>query len=256
MDNSIRDMAVWYPLVPDALHTAVPDFVKHVLDMKVYVRLYAEDLVQQTDGMNIDMLDAWLTGTTTVTVSRTGASPVVVSLQVFTGRDSRPQAGTSYIVMDESVQFYGGPYKVHPDCFVFLQDAPVIQLMARGGVMSTDGRPMEGGGRINGAVGDPVPVPSAELAFASGYNVQADYLDGTLSFDGMSGYGAGVYDTPPYVDVSAYSTRPGKGLRSINGVTGDVSIEAGSVLDVDDAVSGDTITITLKPKELAEGDGE
>lgn len=254
MDNSIRDMAVWYPLVPSAGNASVPSFVKNVLDMKVYVRMYAEDFEQQVDGMNIDMLDAWLVSESSVSISRTGATPVICQLQVYVGRDSRPPAGTSYIVLAENTSMTGGPFRVHPDCFVFMQDAPAIQLMDRGSINSTDGRPMEGGGRINGANGDPTPVASTELRFADGYNVLASYLDSTITFDGLGGYGKGVYTEPPYSDVSVYSTHPGKGLRSINGITGAVSIEAGSVLEVDDSVSDETITVTLKPKELAEGD--
>ena len=256
MTEPIRDLANWYPLLPSG---SMPSAAKDVLDVRVIVKLPAEDYAYQVNGVAKDMcsavLDSFSSSVATVSVTLPDGVRQQMSIPVYVGRDAGPAPGGSYVVIAKTQPGVSAvDRRIHPDCLLFMQDAPTVTFMNRGSVSKIDARPGQHGGRQDGATGDPTPVSLNPLSFEDGYNVSVSVVDGSLVFTGAAGAGAGVFTSSPYSDVASLATTPGKGLRSINGKTGDVVITGSDVVDVSVDYSMPSwqntkiITVTLQPK--------
>lgn len=238
MSESIRDLAGWYPLLPNG--TTIPDAAKNILDMRVHAMLDPGDFTIHGSGATaVSVARAFLTG-----MSSSSATVVVRSLPsrwmwdvdsvettytipVYVGRDAVPPPGEPYVVCaaTPAAVTFDPPYEIHPDCLVIMQRSPSLWFMLRGPVSSTDAQPTAAG-RIDGRV-DPLPTAAtlSKLSFEDGFNVSVSGSESSLVFTGNAGAGAGVWTVSPFNDVQAWNTRPGRGLRSINGQTGAIMLE-------------------------------
>jgi hypothetical protein len=257
MTEAIRELSNWYPLLPSG--SSVPTVAANLLDMHVIVPLPAKSYASQLNGTGLDMCAAYLVSVTSSTVSVAArmcdGSTIQVTATVYVGRDAVPAPGESYAVFAaQPASASGLSLQVHPDCLRFMQTAPQPTFMLRGNVMSDDATPDGQGGRINGSTGAPQPAVMSPLSFEDGNNVSVSVADDILVFTGASGAGTGQWTESPYVDTVMFPTSPGKGLRSINGQTGDVVLEGSEVVDVsvdyDDTLTDKRVlTVRLKPLE-------
>ena len=253
MSEPLRDLSVWYPLLPAGAE--VPELAKQLLDMRVVVKLPPMDYPDNDDSVGIDMCHAELVSANDaelgVDVTLPDASVVHVDVPVYIGRDAQPAPGGSYAVCSTAPASQVAGYRIHPDCVVVMQDAPELVFMDRGPVSKADAAAQPDGSRTDGKTTSPSPVALDPYVFADGCNVSVSVLDGALTFTGTPGGGAGVWTTSPFVDLSVLPNTPGKGLRSINGMTGDVILEGSSSVGITVAASGAgssrVLTVRFKP---------
>lgn len=253
MSEPIRDLAVWYPLLPSG--STVPELARQILDMRVIVTLPPMDYADNDEGVGIDMCFAELVSAGSaalgVDVTLSDASVVHVDVPVYIGRDAQPAPGGSYAVCSASPANQVVSYQIHPDCVLVMQDAPELVFMDRGPVSKSDATVQPDGSRTDGKTTSPSPAALDPYAFADGCNVSVSVLDGALTFTGTPGGGSGVWTTSPFVDLSVLPDTPGKGLRSINGMTGDVILEGSSSVGITVAASGAgssrVLTVRFKP---------
>ena len=244
MSNTIRDLIAWYPLLPSG--TAPPDAVSKILDMKIIVCLEPVDTqydqVYNSPEFSFQLLSISGGSATVRRVCPLAGEPANMTINVYVGRDACPPSGESYIVVSESVSWTGSA-EVHPDCVLFMQRAPVLTFYA---TSLTEAFEVAH-----------TACPMLPLSFADGHNMQVEHSSGVLRFISGSGYGLGIFTEPPGgtggVVVDAPAAQISKGLRSINGLTGDVRIHTDSTMQIEVDSSGGPVFLTLiLPEETAE----
>lgn len=253
MSEPIRDLAAWYPLLPSG--STVPALAKQILDMRVVVTLPPMDYSDNDDGVGIDMCFAELVsaGSSALGVDVTLADGYVIHLDVpvYVGRDAQPVPGGSYAICSSAPSSQTVSYQIHPDCVLVMQDAPELVFMNRGPVNKVDALVYPNGDRADGKTGDPTQVSLDPYVFDDGYNISVSVLDGALAFTGAPGGGAGVWTTSPFADLAVMPYKPGAGLRSINGMTGDVILEGSSSVSITVSATGTgssrVLTVQFKP---------
>lgn len=254
MVESVRDLAAWYPFMPNAAEK--PWWADRILDMRLVITLPEAELDDQDEGLNEDLIKVYLKSFSPTTATISLLSPVLpadteVEVPVYAGRDSMPTS-QSYIIVDsdfsDSESDCGTP--VHPACFILLQRAPKLGFMTRTKVSSIDGTSDQsdssGQSRIDGADYSDSTVYYPDR-LENGNNVEIYVTGDSIVFSASPGAGTGVYTTPPYTDVQSYSVDPSRGLRSINGLSGTVMLANGPSVDESTSYDEPTITVRLAP---------
>ena len=248
MSDTIRDLYEWYPLLPWNLPQN-NDALKNILDIRLVIQIPAGDRYPGTGIAGVaasQLMNAFSVVLTSI--DETTATFMIrgrlnktmqsdagvfrsVSVPVLKGRDSTPTV-SSYVVVDaDNPPTWVSTNElvcVHPNALLFLQETPSIKFRDRPckSVTSDDA---VGNDTANYALAnDYVLTP---MAFADGFNVAVMAETGTIRFLCGSALGRGLYREPPYSDVDTYATAEPVGLRSINGLYGNVDINGtGSVL--------------------------
>ena len=244
---SLRDLSVWYPLLPGV--DAASGVPKLVLDMRILVLLPATNVDEQ-DSFNLYM-SSLTTTEMTVNVVMNANTIDTLTVPCYIGRDSRPNIGQSYVILDEAVNdstdplWEDAPLKIHPDCVLFRKARPKLYIHDRGAVSKTD--------NVNGVDGRVTPgdMPAysmSTLSIENGHNIAVEYEDSAIRFTGGGGAGKGLYTIPPYSDLSTYELEPSHGLRSINGISGNVQMSGVGDVLLTAAVEDKDITLTIAPR--------
>ena len=264
MSETFRDTPQWYPILPsgswDINYT--PE-AADIIDARVCVLLDCFELGTQT------CIEAFITAvnnheaTITVYWRENGgkAKHKELIVPVFTGKNaygSLKDRASNYVLLSSAVSFSGKKLRLHPDCLLLAQKPPKLDVWNRTKVYSDDG--------ING---EPKAGPQYRqqrncIDIDNGHNTQITYdeTSGTITIQGGAGLGLGIYTEPPYVSggswEAAYETRPHVGLRTINGITEDVTITTGasvSALSADEDGKKDNIFLTIEALKSNEDKG-
>lgn len=249
MANNIRDLAEWYPFIPEqfpagtqAAGNEPPALAAVVLDMRILVALDASDTVYGlafTGESAVDRIELTSISGSTAVVRCHGQlweeGHADIDLDVLVGRDMRGKPETSYIVMSEYRSF-SGSLDVHPDCLMFMQRAPRLDIWTRHDV-NVHEQPVSPGERL----------PSGDIGLADGNNVGVEWDGSGISWNGVAGAGAGIWLYPPYNGGSYYIMHGSVGMRSVNGMS-EVVIEGSPTVSVTAALEdNDDIVLTIRP---------
>lgn len=222
MADTVRDLSEWWPFLP-AKDTHLHDASSIILDAQLIIDLPADfdPFAGGRESFTVTLTRADTTAPNhkaIFTVTIPGIDPYTVEVPVYVGRDATPAPGGNYVVaIDDGWVFYASNYSdrlvLHPDCIIFVQAASSVVFYDRGPVNSDD---------------VPEDAPSAvelePISFVDGYNVAVSFYSDAVSFIANAGYGLGQFTVPPYTDIDVYIRKPGKGLRSISGHSGNVTI--------------------------------
>lgn len=260
MNSNPRDLNTPYPLLP-AADVELTAAGMSVLDAHVQVILPAADLrtaCRAPDSalpslLRNQSLCRVMVRSITVQGQASFATVLVDTplqagseariIPVYIGRDSVPPVGESFLIMEDwpaqgdatldvatqtvdNVE-YGIPVELHPDCLVLLQAAPTITLYTRTHIPSSEDSMDEASDIVS------EPVIQSGVSLTDGHNTTVEDIDGTLVLTAADGLGLGVYTVPPYDPAEpGYEGMAYKGLRTINGLQGTVSIEATGTFSV------------------------
>jgi len=264
----IRDLSEWYPLLPGkignttAVETAVDAALSNILDIRITLELlpgnpgpansynydaivcrlvrvyrtYENDVEVWKADIKIDGLYIPVNGV--LTNSGTGQT-LVVTLPVYAGRNTLPATAANYLLLEHFAELDNIEYVIHPDCLTVYQKPPSLTFFERAGVRKED-RP----GNDQATRKDRVEMQP--LSLADGHNVTVELIGDILTFTGDDGVGLGVYTIPPYIDEDvSYSVSPGKGLRSINGYTDNVTLDTSRTIKLQSSGTADTVSLTI-----------
>ena len=264
MANSTRDIRERFPLIADENGLEAAPWLRlwlpTVLDARVSVRLPARDL----DAFDVSFrLRLLAVSPTDAEFGMDGIelSDSTVHVPVYVGRDaveasrysgtaSWLKVDSSYLdmVSDRTVLPVAADICLHPDCLDLTQLRPAIYVLPRSYTeMADDIDPQYPAGAMDisgsecvlelpaGVASSAVPV----IAVADGKNTSAegDTGSGTVSITGGAGLGLGMIDRTEWADGEETEREETfTGLRSVNGLSGDVSIEGRGAVSV---VAGD-----------------
>lgn len=227
-DSPLYDINTAYPFVWSA--GVFPEELKEVRDMRVMVVLrsrpswgtYSLRLTSLTSsGGTVNFTWGSHSYSLSVPLLTSGGAAVMSS---FIAMDSAPE--TSWI----------GAMDIHPDCLVLLETPPEIQMEVTTKYYSDKTRETYTAEQVVDQ-NDPV------LRFANGHNVTvtgertADSV--SLSFDCASENGLDIWklqQPSPWADREIPTYRI-KGLRDINGLTGDVRLLGDASVNIDTTVT-------------------
>ena len=254
MRNNLKDLYVSYPFMP-VVSTPdepqeTPPWFKSVKFLRVTVVLPAgmpADL-----SMNGDYIQATLTDLSPTTAYVKVQCPMygwdhTYEVPVFTGGIP---VGNSYLYTDETLpELSGLSYRIHPSCLVFQQIAPALKIEGPDGTMPPE---MQLTNYNNGEFSQWLyfsklyDLADGILRLANGNNVEVSGSSDSVLLTGTPGAGKGVMTTKPYVTTgSSFNGVMGKGLKSINGHTGNVLIQGTGAIVVSPGDDGHSLYIQL-----------
>jgi len=251
--ESLRAIATWYPILPvlppdtdtSAVYEKLKAIARNILDVRAVVDIPSgiDETSLMDSGMSLRLSGYSIAAVTAVfsfTAGGTGMEQEV-NLPIHVGRDSIPDAGKSYCILRETLEnafsFSSSdmdvPVLFHPDCIMPRQLPSLLKIYMK------DTPSTSGDSEFSSIV-------YGDLDFADGHNTSLAFYGNSLRITGGSGLGKGIYTEPPYSDVSDYSALYSRGLRGINGLTGDIDISsAGDNLSVTTESTGDVISLSL-----------
>ena len=222
--NTSEILGGWYPLVPDnPVWPSVPAAVSNILQANVYVRFPAS--CSEYDNFYAYIADGETEGSVIAGVSIGDTSIVVPLVKHVVGTGDASAAlpiGESCVIMKEDAAV-GGVYALHPNVVHMSFTAPKIYVTPRTSPTSEDGTHRDGSYVDSGVYGQPFVLQR----FLDGNNVHIAATAAGFSINVGAALGTGRWtSSSPFSDVTTYPTAITDGLRSINGVSGDVKLES------------------------------
>lgn len=218
MPDGLKSQYISYPFMQVANR---PDWFRYVKDARIVVEIPAGNWDKSTNGDDIQVILKGMTGSVaTVEVTCVPVGGKTVSVPIYKEKDV--PAKQSFFIIDNSfdtTQGFAANDRLHPDCLTLLQSAPTINEIEPG-----------------------------LLKFYNGNNMTASRTATGVMLYGVEDGGRGLYkqeiaETEEYME--------GKGLKSINGFSGDVWIKG--AYPVRTAVTGGTVTtFTVTNDEVTE----
>lgn len=229
MYEDIKTLSVSYPIIG-----TYNDITKNIVDAKIVVTVGEKSI---TNSGKIQLLITYINNNEAklvVSVLDYGILHITVPVVILS--TGGIPCTNSYILIKEPFSKdtpANSSYILHPDCLVVLIKAPVIYAGFRNGPSSV----------TSAIVKQPIKLDYNDLKFIDGNNVSFSGAPSSLYIEAGAGFGTGVFDNSPTEDtdndnqdVTIYKA---KGLKSINGISGNVVI--GSTVN---GVQGLTISVT------------
>lgn len=217
MSNALKSMYISYPFMQIADR---PDWFTQVKDARIVAKFSAASLDM---AANDDNIIATFTGIVQnrayIHVECKPIGLKAIQVPIYREKDACPATQSFFIVdddMDLSAVGIGLNYRLHPDCVLVMQEAPMI-------------------------TGNTTAVAS----FYDGSNITAMHTQDGALFYGAVGGGTGLY----YQELEeSEEYLKGVGLKAINGISGDVWIRGTYPVEVTMGadIIGGTYTMTAK----------
>lgn len=218
MPDGLKSQYISYPFMQVADR---PAWFRYVKDARIVVEIPAGNWDKSTNGDDIQVILKGMTGSTaTVEINCVPIGGKTVSVPIYKEEDVPTKQ--SFFIIDNNFSTTPGftaNDRLHPDCLTLLQLSPTI----------------------NGGT-------SSLLQFYNGTNMEVSKTTTGIMLYGVEGGGRGLYkqdihETEEYME--------GKGLKSINGLTGDVWIKG--AYPVRTTVTGGSVTaFTVTTDEVTE----
>lgn len=217
MPDGLKSQYISYPFMQVASR---PDWFRDVKDARIVVTLPAGKLDTDTNGDNIqailtDMSEAYAI----VEVTCCPLEGTTASVPIYRESDV-PTTQSFFLVGDDfdltEEREYG--HRIHPDCLTLLQTAPSITGYTTG-----------------------------VLKLYNGNNITVSKTASGALIYGVEGGGTGLYKQ----EVEDTYIK-GLGLRSINGMSGDVWIKGSYPVRVEDIYHNGRLTLTVTTDEVSE----
>ena len=249
MHNNLKDLYVSYPFMPVA---SAPSWFRNIKFLRVTVVLPAG--MPNVPEANGDYIQATLTAITASTAYIRVRCPVyswnyMYEVPVFTGEIP---TGNSYVYTDETLpESSGFSYRIHPSCLVFQQIAPALKIEGPAGYQPPV---MQLTDYNNGEYSQWLyfsrlyALADGVLRLANGNNVEVSGSSDSVLFTGTPGAGRGIMSAKPYAvgdNDSSFDGVMGKGLKSINGHTGNVLLQGTGAVVVEPGNDGHSLYIRL-----------
>ena len=241
MLNDLKDLNISYPFMPVE---ETPAFFTAVKNMRIIIELPAmQPTVADRNG---DFITAYLTGI----VGSTATVHVVCHWYGYNENIDVPivyggiPTGNNWMYALDAVTWpENAPeegYRIHPACLAFQQKAPTLYIEG-----STTGTPpiVTYPEDPDDEYMSPYLLDTDMIAWEdwleleNGHNVEVSGSSDSVVFTGAVGIGKGVFPAKPYVTDDDWSYKKGLGIRSINGLTGDVLILGERSVDVSGTTS-------------------
>lgn len=245
MLTELKDMSISYPFLPIAQQ---PDFFRNVKYMRVVVVLPAMQPINM--NKNGDFIKAALVGIADPMIALVRvtcpAYDYEENIQVPIFYEQMPK-GYSWMYADGSPEWpYNFPeegYRIHPSCLVFQQAAPLLKIEG-----TTSGLPpviiqMDDDDTVSPYMLDTDLFQYDDtLELENGHNVEVSGNSSAIVFMAAAGIGRGIFQAKPYTQADNLAGKRGVGMRSINGLTGNVLMHGDRSVEVD--MTGNTVMIT------------
>ena len=249
MFEPIKERSIYYPFLPTSSTDAL-EVAAHIRDARLYVPYIDtanNDLVYEIQLTSITSESITFTWTATPYGESQPAHSGTITALVVHGIDASPatlqQLGSNYVLVDATFDAQTlsestalASLRLHPDCFVFQQSAPILYVQPRT-ALTTDG---------SATLGPVSPLSGPIIRVEDGYNVTVSGDGSTILLTGLKGGGAGLVPATSTTFADIASAPPEvltQGLRSINGIDGNVTL-AGYTQVI--GVTGGTIEVLFK----------
>lgn len=246
MFEPIKDRAIAYPFLPN-LATEVRELAATVRDLRILITkeqwAFNKTLVLTTIQENLAIFAIAVVGNDGTPDLQAATT---IEVPITSGVDTIP-TGESYMLVDSAFSAIAASttsaaletLRVCPDCFMFTETAPRISMVARTHLTTSDTATCS------------IKQLGSTIKLQNGYNIAVSG-DGThIRWTAQEGGGIGripagsdVFDnitSMPYVQE--------RGLRSINGLTGNVSITGYSTLSI---TNGNHFTLVISDSNAAQ----
>lgn len=247
MYNDVYSLYVSYPFLPDTAATAQDlQVLRNILDLRVWVNLAPADPVH-TDT-NLDDWKVVLTGisqdTAYVSFSSVSYDTVIdLDIPVYHVNDDPPAAAENYVIVRDTPE----PYlfvennfipRIHPDCCTIHQIPPQLTITQRYNQDAHTGA---------AEIEDYICPDGCRLIFNEGHNTSVRFHNTYINFNVAPGAGLGKYTEFPWKGYQGKLLTPAGGLRSINGISGNVEILGGPGINVEvtDSIENNNNVVTV-----------
>lgn len=209
MPDGLQSLYISYPFMQVADR---PAWFRYVKDARIVAEIPAGNWDKSTNGDDIQVILTGMTGSVaTVEINCAPVGGTTMSVPIY--KEENVPFTQSFFIIDNDFDTSEGIAandRLHPDCLTLLQKAP----------------------KINGNT-------DRMLKFYNGTNMTVDKTATGVLFYGVESGGRGLYNQE-LEQVDEYME--GKGLRAINGMTGDVWIKGSYPVQV--TLTGETLTVT------------
>lgn len=271
MANTVRDIREQYPFMASQSAFAEEPWLstalQRLLDARVVVHIAAGELGTEDDDFRLKLISLSSAEAVFALEGLPHAKNRTINVPVYCGRDNLSVsvygASESWIIAETafcsesmSTHTLDAQVYLHPDCIVLEQDKPRLMLLSRAyGTMDSDEAPgMQWLLDVDEDIDLPDNLygqaPSEVIAFVDGHNTEVTSTSGVITITGAAGAGLGAVAPSSYADASELSDAGTfTGLRTINGISGQVGIVGGGAVSVDNAVVNGQVKITVRANE-------
>lgn len=213
MYNDVKISHIFYPII-----NSYDDVTKNIVDAKITHIIKSESTNSGVDYIKI-IITSIKNSVANVDLYIPGHTVTVLAVPVIDIRDNKlPPTTESYILINGDIGTLSNVYyMLHPDCLTIMEEAPKLVIGLRYNPTSVDHATLETfrfGKTIN---------------ISSGYNANVNASSGSITIDAGAALGLGGFSSDPTGnDISGDGTIVAKGLLSINGIDGDVTIKSNS----------------------------
>lgn len=218
MSDGLKSQYISYPFMQVADR---PDWFKEVKDARIVATMEAGNLDTEQNGDNIQVILLGMTNSkATVEITCFPLEGATVSVPIY--RESAVPTTQSFILVSDTFDIdahrtYGN--RLHPDCLTLLQNAPTV----------------------NGST-------AGIIDFYNGTNLVVTNTQNGVLLYGLEGGGLGLY----YQTIEDAYIK-GLGLRSINGLSGDVWLDGSYPVRTRAVMDEDrTLVLTVTDDEVAQ----
>ena len=254
MLNDLKDMYIMYPFLPVE---SPPEWFKQIKYMRLTWLFGARKPVSQT--MNGDFMVAMVTGVSQERLTIHMVCPYYdmdSEVDISIVRDSIPTNASYAYAVGDLPTITGLNYRIHPACFVLNQSFPGILFeVPSGGSQPSMQVAYDGEDITQTMTGTEVYDISLArpLPFENGNNVEVSGSSDSIVFTGAPGAGKGsTWSTAP-ISADSLPDYQGKGLRSINGMHGNVIFQGDRSVDVNNTNDPAAPGIIITPVRQANG---
>lgn len=215
MHNDVKLSQIYYPIINTS-----DDVTKYIVDAKV-TYIITDNKVGKTNNGHIRIILRSITSSkATIELHIPNSYAIYMEIPVVNISEVvTPPVTDSYILITKDLGTLTDlEYDIHPDCLTVMQEAPVLSIGVRYGVISMDKASVEYKYTFKDTI-----------VLNSGNNVTVSGTPEIIIIDAGVGLGNGLFKQDPLLDGTSTNTPLiAKGLRSITGNAGAVSIRSNS----------------------------
>jgi len=240
MPLSATDLSVYYPFLPG--ETREPAIL-NILDAHILVRPPAGDNIGCPCGDNVVITLGSITASTVTFLVTIGEYEHISTATAAIYTDPSTACGSENWVLVKQIpgtpdlRTITGVWRLHPSCLTIIQQPPLFRVVPYGNISIA-------GTGTSYAI--KTLTDGSMLSIHNGYNISVSRTGNTVTLLAASGAGRGSYSYLPFSEFSGKTITQGRGLRSINGVTGDIQLLSyGASVHINTVESDGTITIGI-----------
>lgn len=259
MRNILNSLIVWYPFIKpsDNIADEYINIANSIKDIKLYIPI-PFSVPKQTSMTQVYSVKLWAINLSTpgaeylsfavdISVGTVINTIYIEKVPVYDISDDVNDIKGSYVLADKEVlsnaikdTAIGTVLSVHPACCIFISEAVKLCIETRDIYFNTDG-------------GTSTIKELAKISFVDGNNTVVTKTDDGINIFSAPGIGLGKYKTSPFIEdhtvnnevLTPFGLTPPKGIKSINGLRGDIYLDSRNSVTITTDIEDNTINVLL-----------